>query len=241
MLTYITVDISNNMYRGGIEISATKNKDSLGNATAIKISRKAKNKPGWFDVYTQQLETVDDLSFNLFDITTICGITYSYSFDVMAGNGIIESGTIEDVQCWFEGLFVGDFIKQYVAGSNYTTDVKRNREVAYVTTLGSRTPYRVSNGLANYSTGSSSGLFLRLTDDKKGFVPDVDHSFCDEVVEFLSDGNGKVLKTHDGQAWYISIDGAIDIPFNERFGGMNSVSFNWTEIGDIPAFGMVAD
>ena len=241
MLTYITVTVENNCYRGGIEIKSTVATDSVGSVSSILISRKDRSKTGWTELYTRAIESVEDFNFNLFDITAISGKSYDYAFDVKAGNNVIESQIIDNINCWFDGLFVGNFNEQYIAGSNYKTDTKRNTEVNYVTTLGSRTPYRVSNGLSNYTTGTSEGLFLKVTSDGKRFIPDVDHSYSTQVLDFLSDGTGKILKTHDGQIWYISIDNTPATPYNNGFEGMNSVTFSWTEIGDVPVFGAVVE
>ena len=239
MLTYMTYEIENNPYRGGIEITLTGTAESLGTVTGINVTRRNKKKAGWNDVFSKVVSSVNDLTFQLFDMTSLSGQTYAYTFNVMAGDRILESETTDYVDCWFNGLFVGNSERQFVAGSNFKTEVKRNTQVAYITTLSGRVPYRVSNANTNYTTGSSSGLFLEVTEDKKKFIPDYDHAYSDSVVDFLSDGTGKVLKTHDGQIWYISVDDSISTPNNEGYLGMNSVAFSWTEIGDVPAFGMV--
>ena len=241
MLTYLSVETKNNPYRGGIEIESTTSKTSIGNVTSIAINRKRYDKTGWISIYTIPVTTVDDLKFNLFDITVLSGKSYYYKIDVMVGNNILESQILDTVDCWFDGLFVGDFNQQFIAGSNFSVDPVRNTQVAYVTTLNSRTPYRISNANTNYSSGSASGLFLKVTADGKKFIPDDDHSYSTSVLDFLTDGEGKVLKTHDGLGWYVSIDESPSSPYNDGYTGMNSIRFNWTEIGDMPLFGVVVD
>lgn len=241
MSRYISVEAKNNQYRGGIELISTAITDSIENVTSIKISRKEHGKVGWADVYTIDIENLSDLNFKLFDILTISGKTYSYGFDIMYGNQVIWQESANDVECWFDGLFIGNFDVQYIAGTNFETNARRNNQVEYVTTLAGRTPYRVSNAETNYSTGQSSGLFLKVTEDGKKFIPDYYHDYSKEVLDFLTDGTDKILKTNDGEAWLVSIDSGSSSPFNDHYTGMNSIKFSWTEIGDLPPFGMVVD
>ena len=241
MLTYINVTVENNQYRGGIEINSVANTENIGDVTSVKIWRKTEGETSWNELHTIEVSSVDDLNFGLFDILSVSGKKYSYGIDVMADNTIVESGLFDDIECDFQGLFIGNFDRQYVAGTNFKVDTTRNTSVEYVVTLSGRTPHSVSNANTNYSSGSASGLFLKLSDDKKKFVPDYDHSYSNEVLDFLTDYSYKILKTHDGQIWYVSIDANPSSPFNEHYTGMNQVQFNWTEVGDLPAFGMVVD
>jgi len=240
MLTSISVEIVSNEYRGGIEIHSSAEIQELSNIDTIEISRKIYNTNSWSTVYTKEISSVSDLNFNLFDITTASGKVYSYGISLKNGFSTVESDIFEPIESTVEGMFIGNFEKQYVAQTNHNVDVKRNNEVDYVTTLGSKYPFRISNGNINYSTGSANGLFLRL-DENNMLVPDYDHSYQQEVVDFLTDGSGKVLKTYEGQMWYISIDDTVSSPYNEGFLGKNEIQFNWTEIGDVPKFGMVVD
>lgn len=241
MLTYIKITAQNNPYRGGIEIKSEANVDTLSNVTKIRIMRKVTG-GSWNEIQSIGVSSIDDLNFSLLDISTISGKSYSYSFDVMNGTSIVENGLTDYIPFSFEGLFVGNFDKQYVAGSNFSVDsVQRNTSKTYVTTLSGKYPYAVSNANSNYTTGTASGLFLELTDDKRKFVPDYNHSYSNSIVDFLTDGTYKILKTHDGQAWFVSIDQNVSLPSNEHYTGMNAVQFNWTEIGDMPVFGMVVD
>ena len=230
----MSVTIKNNPIRGGIELITTTTKNTIDGITSFVINRKEYGQNKWMVVGKIDVSTVEDLRRNMLDISTISSKRYTYSIDIMNETTIVESQTYDTVQFKFEGLFIGNDEKQFVAGSNFQTDTERNTEVNYVTTLGSKYPYRVSNGMANYTTGSSSGLFLQVTDDGKKFKPDYDHSYSTEVLDFLTDGSSKILKTDDGQAWYVSIDDDTASPFNEHFSGMNEVKFSWTEIGEIP-------
>ena len=240
MLTCIKVSISNNLNRGGIEIKSQSTSVTLNNITSIKILRKEYTGSVWSLIYTVEVSSKNDLNFSLFDILTRSNTRYSYSFDVMSGSSRLESQIFDDIECWFDGLFIGNFEHQYFAFANCETETKRNTQVEYVTTLSGRTPYRVSNANTNYVTGKSSGLFFDL-DANDNFTPDYFHKYSENVVDFLTDGSNKILKTNDGQMWYVSVDDVIDLPFHDRYLGKNEISFSWTEIGYAPLFGMVID
>lgn len=236
-LTKINVLVENNPYCGGIEIHSTAVTETLGNINRIVVSRKKAGMTDWNVIHTITVETIDDLSFDLFDILTLAGTTYSYNIDIKNNNSIIEMGMIENVKCTFEGLFVGDFEHQYIAGTNFKTEYSTNQSIEYVETLSSKYPFRVSNSAANYCTGTSSGLFLELTDDKKSFKPDTYHAHTDKVLDFLRDGGTKILKTHDGHGWCVSIDAQPSKVYSDYI-GMNAIQFAWTEIDDFPTSGL---
>lgn len=240
MLNSISVSIENDYIHGGIRIKSTSNVNKIGDIASVVISRRPVSSSIWADVYVIEVNGAEDLSFDLLDILALSGTAYNYNIDLMPTGSIIplESEVFYNIKFKFEGLFIGNFERFYVAGTNFKTETKRNMQVEYVTTLSGKYPYRVSNSETNYTTGSSSGLFLKLTDNQKSFEPDYNHSYSNEVLEFLCDGGSKILKTHDGQMWYVSIDGNPNKIYSD-YEGMNALQFNWTEIGEVPASGMI--
>lgn len=241
VLSYISMNIYNNQYKAGIQLDSTILASSLGDVDKIEISRKKYNGASWSKIYTISVEELSDLEFHLLDITALCGTAYSYTIDIKNEDTIVESQIYDNIKCDFEGMLVGNFNNYYVATANCSTSTKRNTQVAYVNTLTGRLPYRVSNAQTNYTTGQSEGLFLKLTNDKKKFIPDEYAEYATEVVDFLTDGAEKIIKTNDGQIWFVSIDQAVTLPSNENYRGYYLVSFAWTEIGDIPISGMVVE
>lgn len=241
MLTYIGITIKNDQYRGGIEIQSIAKKSSIGSVRNIRVWRREVGRASSNEIYNKSIASLDDLNFTLFDILAISGKSYVYAIDIMTTNTVIETQVFDAVACWFEGLFIGDYNEQYMAGSNFSVDARRNTVKEYVTTLSGKYPYAVSNADTNYSSGSAKGLFLKLTSDKKKFIPDTDHSYSTSILDFITNGTSKILKTHDGQAWLVSIDEDSASPYNDHFTGMNQITFNWTEVGDLPAFGMVVE
>lgn len=230
--------IENNEYKGGIEIKSTKATNSLGSISYMMIYRSYYNDiDSKVKLYEIALSSANDLTFELLDITSCSNHKYTYYIDLTNNNTstatILQSATISGIVCEFNGMFIGDYDKQYFAQLDVSTNAVQNTQVNYVTTLSSRTPYRVSNANTNYATGQSSGLFFETDANNRLIVRD-NRDYVNEIIAYLMDGNEKILKTSDGDIWYVSIDESASGQFNDRYKGKYEIQFNWTEIGDVP-------
>jgi hypothetical protein len=231
-ITSAIITVNNNDYMGYVEIESEKNTLSLPSGVSfMTIYRKkynsTENLKKLFDI---PILSVDDLTFSIVDITAKSGIKYQYTFDLGDGTIPVETENI-NVDSWFNGMFIGDEKTSYMAQMNYKNDYNKNTKVGYVNTLLGRTPYRVSNSALNYAKGSSSGIFCNL-DANNHIVPDINQQFAKEVVDFLTNGEDKLLKTSDGGMWYVSIDESVDVAFFDYYDGRYEISFSWTEIND---------
>lgn len=219
---------------GGIIIVSHTNVGFINSTYDLYIHRLPSGGTGMVTIYSKVIQSIYDLEFSLVDILAKSGTEYDYFVELKSGDQIVESDVFSSVLFNFEGLLISDFNKYYVAGLNFKTEnVKKNRSVEYVTTLSGRCPFQVINAANNYYTGTSSGLFLKLSENGKQFEPDSYHEYFKEVMEFLCNGSPKVLKTHDGIMLYVAIDDSPNEIYSD-FWGMNAIQFNWTEIGDLP-------
>jgi len=237
-LSSISIEIVNNPYKGCIEIKTEQATSELGEIEYLIISRKSDNDSEDIDrILEKKIESLDDLNYIYRDLSSICGVTYTYFVEltdgIEVGYSILESDTFSGIECVFDGIFVGDENKQYMAILNCSTSIVRNTQQNYVTTLLGRTPYKVSNANVNYTTGQSSGLFVRFDEYNKP-IAEMSNSYRIEVIDFLTDGNDKILKTSNGDVWLVSIDSNVDLNFDDNYSGYNLISFSWTEIGDVP-------
>lgn len=247
MLTKISVKIKNNPIKAGIELKSTLTGTNATDIDQVVIKRQTFGTYTWETIYQLDISDTSDLEFDLLDILAVGGEKYNYSIDLMSGGGMVEFDVYDNkdpitliprgYECWFEGMLIGNFETQYLAPLDWQVDHNRNTTVEYVTTLAGRTPYRVSNSENNYDTGNASGLFIPMVDGRPS--PEYNHAYHKKVINFLSDGTEKILKTSDGQIWCVSVDDSISVPFDDRFKGRNMIEFSWTEIGDVPPFGMV--
>lgn len=244
-LSSIRVEINNNPSKGYVEIHSTKIDDMPDDVAYLLISRRIHgSNNNYEEIYEKVITNDSQLTFQDIDITARSGYSYDYYVRLTDGNTsgytTIEFKTISNIECWFDGLFIGNDSAQYFAPLECNTDVTRNNDVNYVMTLSGRTPYRVSNSNANYSTGSSSGLFTPIGEDGQPVYLN-NNQYTNEVVDFLADGTEKILKTYNGDIWYVTIDQSISIPSNDGYTGYNIINFNWTEIGDVPLIKKVTE
>ena len=235
----MNVTLENDPYKCGITIKTTGLKDPGSDIDELQIKRSTNPSPILHQIFAAEITDIESLSMELFDLSAWSERNYYYYFDLLKDGVVVESWTSDRIRCEFDGLFVGNLDQQYVAVANVNIDVKRNTESEYVQTLNGRTPYKVSNSNLNYATGSVSGMFLELTNDKKKFKPDTTNIRSRDIVNFLTDGTTKILKTNDGRSWYVSIDDTVSQPSNNNYQGMVTLEFDWTEIDEMPFIGMV--
>lgn len=245
----ISIEVISDPLRAGIILKSIPTGVNASDIDKVVVYRQVFGTAIWNTIFEFDIEDVSELNFELLDILALGGEKYNYSIDLMADGSIlpVQSYILDNkdpitrepkgYECWFEGMLIGNFETQYLVPLDWQVDYDRNTSVEYVNTLAGRTPYRVSNSENNYDTGSASGLFVPIIDGRP--TPENSHAYHKEVINFLSDGTEKILKTSDGQIWCISVDDAITVPFDDRFKGRNMIEFNWTEIGDVPPFGMV--
>jgi len=234
LLSSISVTIVPDAHSGVININSVGQTQDVSNIGKIVIARKVTSGTDWNDISTVTVEDVGDLTFEMNDISAVAGQVYSYNFDVYPPDSEMpsESGMVENIKCTLDGLFIGDSAAQYVAIANFQTEHMRNTAVQHVTTLSGRYPYRISNADTNYETGTSSGLFMYFDPDTCTITPDNYHVLSKEIIDWLTNGESKVLKTHDGQVWLVSIGENPAEIYNE-FLGAHTIEFDWTEIGDV--------
>lgn len=237
-LSSVAMEIVNNPIKGYVEYVSTKQENPSEEIMYVLIYRKKHNTDqDYIRVYEKVIVSLDSLTFTDYDITARSGTSYDYLIELTDGNEagyqVIEYGRVENVTCWFDGLFIGNDEKQYLAPLNCSTSYARNTQANYVMTLNGRTPYRISNANTNYATGQSSALFAMLDEHNQPVVAGA-REYVEEAIDFLTDGTQKVLKTSDGDAWYVSVDSTVNVPSNDHYIGLDMIDFSWTETGDLP-------
>ena len=111
-LSSISISIENNPYKGYIDITSNRNVSSLGNIAYIHIFHRQYNvSQSYQKIYEIKVETLDDLDFIIHDYTCVAGLHYQYYIEVADGNQagytVLENETISNVECYFEGLYIG--------------------------------------------------------------------------------------------------------------------------------------
>lgn len=233
-LTSINADVINNPYAGRVDFSITSNVNVIGNIASLEIYRKKKGVLGLGNkIYKKTINDASDLEFDTYDICNRAKQDYIYTIQLIdASLNVLEYKGYE-ISSWFDGLFIGDYIKQYVAPYNSNTTYTQITQSNYVTTLSARTPYKVINANVNYASGNSSAMFLQL-DNNNNPIPDYSGEYTEDILAYLTNGEDKILKTSRGEIWLVTIDQEVNVDPNDNYEGTRIISFNWTEIGDVP-------
>ena len=115
--------------------------------------------------------------------------------------------------------------------ANANTIPNYNRASNTIVSPGSKYPYIVNNGIAKYYSGTFSAVFFHIEDCCRIEEED-SYKLRNQIDEFLTDGNVKILKKFNGDIWMINVVG--DIKRNDE-GHWNyiSQSFDWAEAGNV--------
>lgn len=205
---------------------------SLRNTDTVVIKVREKGTFDWKVIYTKDIETIED--FDIYEL-------YKYArggdtdYEIMMAstcNGVENSTVVSEVTSSFEGFFVMD--KENTVGTLFDigdNNTVRNTLGEPLELLSEKYPTYISNASANYTTGTTSGTFLALTEydsvDKAGGV-----RLRKNAIDVLSDNKAHILKLSDGRIWLIKITGQIQ---NNRVehDDQRQISFDWVEIGDV--------
>ena len=218
---------------------------------SIKIKRRRKGDFAWQTFYMRDVDLNEQDPFNVFMMDYLepseTDIEYTYSFSKYVideeGNntGVIDvDAVVQDVRSEFDNYFIiGAEIDDdnevhntvYQAMANANTIPNYNRASNTIVSPGSKYPYIVNNGIAKYYSGTFSAVFFHIEDCCRIEEED-SYKLRNQIDEFLTDGNVKILKKFNGDLWMINVVG--DIKRNDE-GHWNyiSQSFDWAEAGNV--------
>ena len=237
-MVYQTLTLTNLPVKSAVRISAAATEDaSTSLVDKITIKRKVHGTSTWTTIKTIAVTNISHFSFNLLDYGTKSKHSYDYGL-FPSKLSIEEDGIIGEVNCDFDSLFIGTATIQHVAILNVKCVSKRSSNSVVTTPLYSKYPRHIQIGSANYSTGSASGIFTPYENDCKPIFTHI-RQYKDALLDFLCNGTPKILKTPDGRAWYVAIGpnpGEDDSDISDAAG----ISFEWTEIGELPIDWVVA-
>ena len=203
---------------------------NTSSVTAVKIQRRIFGEQNWQEIRNIPIITSDDLTFSMFDYTANSYQVYEYRNVITADTEYI--GPVKKIETRFDGILIGNNEKCFVSLLSPKYTQQREFNTAYVKPFNSQYPHVVYNGAANSSKGTVSGFFNPINDDcqiEMKYGP-----YATEIVDFLSDGTPKFLKTFDGFSWYVQIDTPIKTDYDNVI-GLIKIDFSWTEIGKAPA------
>lgn len=227
--TIFDVKFHNNLTAGNLDFLSTQ-------ISEIRVKRRVKGTFNWITVGIFEVHSFSDITNLVFnDYFNRNNVEYEYAF-VPVVEGIEGQYIINDVFSQFDGIFIADInsIYKFYSDVSYGSST-RVQKVGVFEPIGKKYPIIVSNSLLNYNTGSVTGNIL----PKDYLINRVLDRF--EMVEerkaiedFLTTKTAKVLKDWNGNIWCVFVTDLPTVNYVANYGmGISSVSFSWTEIGDL--------
>lgn len=202
----------------------------LEQVTSVLIKRRESGTNDWVNILQKPISTIDDFKFITEDKYARAGVNYDYAL-VPVINTTEGSLNIQSITPEFEGIFIMEKDTSYHSVANISMSTTKNRPSAIINTIDSPYPYVVTNGENNYYTGSTSAMFVRTDKDMYDWQFYDSWKYRDDLMEFLCNGEPKILKHFDGRMYLISV---VDNPSQDE--GVSNfypqTTFNWVEIGD---------
>ena len=171
------------------------------------------------------------------DIEPIAGVSYTYEYCALSDTDAWLDGDEATIVCEFEGVMLADAVGSWhsafgTSDNRFALNAQKNRPVNYIITLSGKYPHRVSNAAANYWSGNCVGIWLPkgVTCGEPSF--ENANAYRLAFMDWLMTDTPKYMKTSDGKAMIVSIDGEPHELYS-AIEGMTAISFDWTQIGEV--------
>lgn len=217
-------DSSNSMY-------------SLSNTDYIVLKRREKGTFKWTTIYVSpKIEEYGDLDIQFIDKYARANTDYEYmicSYREIDDNIMMNSQQIIEVRSEFNGFFIADQNCIYGTETNIDgCDTTREILTGTLPLLNNRYPTVVSNSLANYDSGTVSGVFLEIDcENADKVISENNYKRNNTIKDRLADKLPLILKANDGRKWLIKVTGDITDSMDTH-PMLRKISFSWVEIGD---------
>lgn len=208
---------------------------SVDQVTDIRVKIREKGKFNWITIADIPIHSVEDFRFDIY--YKYCRAKQDYEVALIPVLDNIEGSiNINSIHSMFDGLFIVEKDKAYSTLLTANISLQKNKPTNYVQTINRKYPYVFNAGNNDFYTGSvetefiSNNSNLVKNDDINELVKS-SPQYREELMDFLTNGNAKILKLYDGRIWMINIintpsEKSSDIPY------LSGISFDWVEIGD---------
>ena len=197
--------------------------------TAMRIKVREYGDTLWRTIYEYEVNSKEDFNFAK-TYYYLKGNKTQYEIAIVPVLNSTEASYITNtVISDFDGCYLCTQTKQYHAFVNLSLEVTTNKTKEFITTLGRKKPFAISNGLSQYDTLSMNTSFVPTNGCELDF--DGSARYRQEVNKFLTETNAMVLKDHYGRRWIVS----AEMPITQSVEGHpDNVIYNlsFTEVGD---------
>lgn len=197
--------------------------------SSIRIKVREYDDIFWTTIYEYDINSVEDFNFaNTYYFLKGNKTKYEIAI-VPVLNGTESDYITNTIISDFDGCYLCTKSKQYHAFINLSLDVTTNQNKEFITTLGRKKPFAISNGMANYDDIHMNATFIPMKDCE--FDLDSAAKYRKEVNKFLIENQAMILKDDQGQRWLVSANNSISQNVNGHSANV-IYDIQFTEIGD---------
>lgn len=210
-----------NTYAGNISFS-----ESI--VQKIRVKKRYAGDFRWDTIYEKDINCNEDFAIEFYDY--YCPSRQAVEYAYVAVIGGTETTPISSlVNSEFYSYFICDKDASYPAIFDTANQVELNRATSVIQTIGNKYPFVVANGTMKYYSGTLTATFIEVLDGDL----DVERGwkYRNQIDEFLSNGNAKIIKSLEGQMYMVNIINNIPRTENGHFQNV-SHKIDWVECGD---------
>ena len=209
--------------------------------THIVFKKRLKGKSDWVVIAIREYNRHKRNEYIIFDYLAFSGEEYEYAVFPAIYNPETDTykegePTINSITPFFVGIFICDLNKSVQIKYEPEVNNKRyNRLESTLQPLGRQFPIVQRVGNVRYSNGQMS--FMLLSENTINNVHGVDTledtKYANEVVDWIDDGNAKIVKDGNSRKDMMYINN-VQLDGDDKFeGGLPTISFQWMEIGSV--------
>lgn len=219
--TVLYAMFKDNLLAGNIEFA-------LNTITAIRIKQREKGKFDWTTICDVQINSIEDLAFVRTYKYCKGNTDYEFAMIPVLNNNIEGNMTVVECKSEFTGTYLMERDASIQMILNFESSQQRNHSSTTIQTLGRIKPFYITNGMANYESGSINVALLQFNNCEL----DNENSsrYRKYINDMLTNKKPKVLKFEDGRTYIVGITDAIQQSSDMH---IPITTINWTEIADI--------
>lgn len=208
---------------------------ALDTISHVLIKRKVAGEFEWQTIYVKEIKDITDFTITGIDYTARSNVEYIYASVLIYNNGLEGGYSTATSTVVLDNVFLvgADRIVSTSITDGYC-NTTRNAPSSVNVLLNNKYPIYIRNTIANYDSGSLSATYLERDEENCTLQLENDSirtMYQKDVMDFLCDGNPKLLKHFDGRMWLIMVTGNPTDTADENY-KLRRIDFEWTEIGD---------
>ena len=229
----LLIEAKNDRASGGIHVTGTLIIENGITYDTLRIKRRKLGAFEWTTIREMDVSSYrNSATMDFYDYYALGRKTkYQYAIAPVYG-GVEQNIAITQVESDFNGAVLADLNTNYLVGLDVKVDgIERVRESSVITTLSNKYPYVFYGSESNYYTGQFSGTVIKyLGNDQFDF--DNSPAYREEMVNWLTNGEPKVLKVWDGRGWIINVTSNVTQNADDHPDKV-AIGFSFTEVGDL--------